>query len=102
MPFCGLAVIQELTGIKMTHVQDPYLKEVSSWAYQELQDHQKSVVDRACVIHGLSADTVHLEASAATTEDVAADIRTLFKILKLSPSHQQAVLKSLLNISENS
>ncbi|EFJ42331.1 hypothetical protein VOLCADRAFT_97594 [Volvox carteri f. nagariensis] len=46
VPFCGLAALEALSGEK-TEVQDPWLHEVSSWGYQELQPHQEAVVARA-------------------------------------------------------
>lgn len=46
VPFCGLAVLEQLSGIK-TAVSDPFLAEVTAWGYQSLQDHQDSVIKRA-------------------------------------------------------
>ena len=54
VPFCGLAVIEELCGVK-TPVEDSYLPEVNSWGYQSLQNHQKVVVDAVCAMAGLRA-----------------------------------------------
>lgn len=83
VPFCGAAVIEELCGVRETEhvmsdderraaiqarrtdpisaaaeakylrIEDPYLSEVRSWGYQDLQDHQKAVVDEVCRLHAL-------------------------------------------------
>uniref|UniRef100_A0A6T7NXX2 Histone deacetylase domain-containing protein n=1 Tax=Hanusia phi TaxID=3032 RepID=A0A6T7NXX2_9CRYP len=42
-PFCGLAVLEELTGIR-SKVQDPYLEEVSMLGHQDLQPHQQQTI----------------------------------------------------------
>ncbi len=46
VPFCGLAVIEELAGTR-TAVIDPYLEELMSMAGQDLQPHQAAVIDQA-------------------------------------------------------
>ena len=46
VPFCGLAVIEELSGIK-TEVEDPFLREFELRGYQDLQPHQESVIQAA-------------------------------------------------------
>ena len=46
VPFCGLAVIEELSGTK-TEVEDPFLREFELRGYQELQPHQESVIQAA-------------------------------------------------------
>lgn len=46
VPFCGAAVIEELLEVEAEkRVKDPFLSEVERWGYQELQAHQKTVVD---------------------------------------------------------
>lgn len=47
VPFCGAAVIEELQGVHELdkQIKDPFLSEVERWSYQELQEHQKKVVD---------------------------------------------------------
>jgi acetoin utilization deacetylase AcuC-like enzyme len=47
VPFCGLAVIEELCGLR-TEVSDPLLELAQSAAYQELQPHQEAVIEHAC------------------------------------------------------
>ena len=51
VPFCGLAIIEELSGIR-TEVADPFLDLTRSRGYQELQPHQERVLDRACDLLG--------------------------------------------------
>ena len=46
VPFCGLAVIEALSG-RRTAVADPYLPEVTNWGYQGLQPQQEAVVAAA-------------------------------------------------------
>jgi acetoin utilization deacetylase AcuC-like enzyme len=45
VPFCGLAVIEELAGVRT--VPDPYLGLVTGFGGQGLQPHQRDAVDRA-------------------------------------------------------
>lgn len=52
VPFCGLAVMEALTGFK-TEVVDHYLVEVNAWGYQSMQPHQKAVIDACASLHGL-------------------------------------------------
>ncbi len=49
VPFCGLAIMEELSGIR-TAIVDPYLELAQSWGYQELQAHQAAVIDRAAAL----------------------------------------------------
>jgi acetoin utilization deacetylase AcuC-like enzyme len=49
VPFCGLAIMEELSGIR-TEVADPYLELAQSWGYQELQPHQAAAIDRAAAL----------------------------------------------------
>lgn len=46
VPFCGLAVIEELAGIE-TGVPDPYVAGDVRIGQQELQPHQMAVIDQA-------------------------------------------------------
>ncbi len=45
-PFCGLAVLEELSGIT-TGVEDPFLPIFTGYGYQELQPHQEAVIEAA-------------------------------------------------------
>jgi acetoin utilization deacetylase AcuC-like enzyme len=53
VPFCGLAVIEELTGVR-TEVTDPFLPVALEMAFQELQPHEAAVIDRVAAIHDLA------------------------------------------------
>lgn len=44
VPFCGHAVIQALAG-SATTVVDPQNAEIAAWAYQDLQPHQRDLID---------------------------------------------------------
>jgi acetoin utilization deacetylase AcuC-like enzyme len=46
VPFCGLAVLEALSGVK-TDVVDPFKDDVGSESWIALQPHQKAAVDRA-------------------------------------------------------
>jgi acetoin utilization deacetylase AcuC-like enzyme len=46
VPFCGLAVLEELSGIA-TGVADPFLEFFQGMGYQELQSHQDAVIRAA-------------------------------------------------------
>jgi len=46
VPFCGLAIVEALSGHR-TEINDPFLELTNSRAYQELQPHQESVIERA-------------------------------------------------------
>jgi acetoin utilization deacetylase AcuC-like enzyme len=43
VPYCGLAVLEEMTGIK-THVEDPWAEAMSNWGQQALQPHQAAAI----------------------------------------------------------
>lgn len=44
VPFCGLAVIEELLG-ERTWVEDPFGSEIGAMAYRDLQIHQNQVIE---------------------------------------------------------
>src|SRR5262249_26478718 len=46
VPFCGLAIVEQLSGLR-TETADPFLDYAESRAYQQLQPHQESVIERA-------------------------------------------------------
>lgn len=46
VPFCGVAVLEQLTGFKTT-VVDPVLCDGVQWGYQELQPWQGGVIEKA-------------------------------------------------------
>jgi acetoin utilization deacetylase AcuC-like enzyme len=50
VPFCGLAVLEELSGIQ-TDCQDTIIQAFGeAWGYQELQDHQAAAIERAAAL----------------------------------------------------
>ena len=70
VPFCGLAVIEELLGKRADPpVVDPLLWEVDARGYQALQPHQLAVILRACREAGLPSRDDTLDAA----EQAAAD-----------------------------
>lgn len=48
VPFCGAAVIEAMLGIRDRdeQIDDPFYEEAERWEYQELQEHQRRVVDQ--------------------------------------------------------
>ncbi|MFA5605763.1 MAG: class II histone deacetylase [Leucobacter sp.] len=46
VPFCGLAVLEQLSGHR-TEVVDPFYEALSNWAGLDLQPHQRTVIDAA-------------------------------------------------------
>jgi acetoin utilization deacetylase AcuC-like enzyme len=49
VPFCGLAIMEELSGIR-TEIVDPFLELAQSWGYQGLQPHQEAAIERATAL----------------------------------------------------
>jgi hypothetical protein len=84
VPFCGLAVVEALTGIK-SKAADPSLLEVHAWGYQELQLHQAAVVDRVATDLGLTSDAVVANADT---------LAKLTELLRGVPSEDRAALFS--------
>jgi acetoin utilization deacetylase AcuC-like enzyme len=48
-PFCGLAVLEELTGVR-TSVEDPFAARLRAFPGQALEAHQRAAVDRAAAL----------------------------------------------------
>ena len=46
VPYCGLAVLEELSGVR-TDFEDPLETMMAAWGQQELQPHQKALIDTA-------------------------------------------------------
>jgi acetoin utilization deacetylase AcuC-like enzyme len=70
VPFCGLAVIEELSGHK-TEVEDSLLSEINTWGYQDLQLHQKLVVDKVARVQNLTSTADDGTADLSETEQLA-------------------------------
>ncbi|MEW5309026.1 MAG: hypothetical protein WDW38_000939 [Sanguina aurantia] len=71
VPFCGLAVLEAMSGIK-TGVVDPWLHEVAHWGYQALQPHQALVVDKSVAVVELLREKVATASSASSSSAAAA------------------------------
>jgi acetoin utilization deacetylase AcuC-like enzyme len=56
VPFCGAAVIEAMLGLdnKEACIADPFLREVTGWGGQGLQEHQRAVVDQVVMVHNLT------------------------------------------------
>lgn len=55
VPFCGCAVIEAMLGLQPQDcIKDPFLDEVKGWGGQELQEHQRNVIDRVAELHDLT------------------------------------------------
>lgn len=52
VPFCGLAVMEALTGIE-TDVDDPFHEDVSNFPQQPLQANQLALIEAVCSVHQL-------------------------------------------------
>ncbi|KAJ1433264.1 deacetylase [Ochromonadaceae sp. CCMP2298] len=112
VPFCGLAVIETLSGVR-TAVEDIRLKKIGNWGYQGLQTHQRQAVDTVAALHGLTggvevegwgvealvgvegAATVEMEATQAQELAVKAQMQALLKLIK-GPAQKRALVDSLL------
>jgi acetoin utilization deacetylase AcuC-like enzyme len=92
VPHCGLAVVETLCGLR-SHVYDPDLHEVSTWGYQELQAHQKKVVDEVAELVGLSAVTIDMLPDVTIDAEVS-NIKAL--LAKYDTNTQKDILNKLL------
>lgn len=50
VPYCGLAVIEALSG-KSAEIEDPFLEYIVNYGAQELQPHQKTEIDAVASAH---------------------------------------------------
>ena len=67
VPFCGLATIEQLSGIR-TGVVDPCLAEVQQYGYQSLQPHQDEVICKAQAVVGRLRGRINTAAAARGAE----------------------------------
>jgi acetoin utilization deacetylase AcuC-like enzyme len=105
VPFCGLAVIEELSGVR-TDVVDPDLAEVNTWGYTECQLHQAAVIDAVVALHGLTVDRTE-EGSSVFGEGDEQVVRLLRKLLDGLPlglcspsellSRRKSIVETLLH-----
>ena len=91
VPFCGLAVLESLSGIK-SGVVDPSLDEVRNWGYQELQSHQAKVVDAVADRLGLLAS---VDGNNEANDEVAVLERMETLLRGLPVDSRRAVLAKL-------
>jgi hypothetical protein len=111
VPFCGLAVIETLSGVR-TAVEDIRLKKIGNWGYQGLQTHQRGAVDTVAALHGLTGGMevegwgvealegvegarVEMEATQAQELAVKAQMQALLGLIK-GPARKRALVESLL------
>ena len=94
MPFCGTAVIEALLGTEPAkRVVDPYLAEVQQWGYQDMQLHQKLIVDRARVLHGFMSKEEYI---SAQFQAIVVDT-----FLNLPGADPKALREKLATVTEN-
>lgn len=94
VPFCGLAVIQGISGITSA-VDDPYLEEIRNRGYQECQPHQKALVDAVASLSGLRAPEP--EQGVGLTPFEIGLAKALKSILSTAPmDRRKAIVDSLL------
>lgn len=76
---------------------DPYLEEVQGWGYQELQEHQRRVVDAAAALHGLgpAADT----GVDGLSCDEAGIARAMAGLLAALPEERRAVVAEAARVA---
>lgn len=57
VPYCGLAVVEELSGIR-TQIDDPWEPIMAQWGGQDLQPHQEMAIEAAAHVlkHALAAE----------------------------------------------
>ena len=99
VPFCGLAVIEAISGIS-SGVCDPYLSEVRSWGYQDCLPHQAALIDAVALRHNLNLPTPSLNSSSSphlTASEIGVSY-ILRKVLSAvhEPERRDAILKSLM------
>lgn len=94
VPFCGTAVIEALLGTEPAkRVVDPYLAEVQQWGYQDMQLHQKLIVDRARVLHGFMSKEEYI---SAQFQAIVVDT-----FLNLPGADPKALREKLATVTEN-
>ena len=92
-------MVQALSGVQLPHVEDPYLTEVTNWGYQELQQHQKRLVDRVAALHDLAA-TSEGGGRAAELAALAKEVRGLLASHACSSAEIEAVLAAAVAVGE--
>jgi acetoin utilization deacetylase AcuC-like enzyme len=93
VPYCGLAVLEELTGHR-TEVYDHNLEDINQWGYQDLQPHQKALVDRVALLHNLSSLLVPPTLSSEEEKNLFLHVQAVLD--KADPEQKKAILNALL------
>jgi len=93
VPFCGLAVIQAISGISSA-VQDPYLEEIQNRGYQACQPHQKALIDAVAALAGLTAtDDSSLEGLSPFEKSVSTALQRILDTV--SKDRRKSIVDSL-------
>ena len=97
VPFCGLAVIEELAGVN-SGVEDSYVDECRAKGYQGLQVHQAAVVDTAATLAGLKSIVKGTSEDGLTALEasMAKNISVLLEGIT-DPSRRRVIIESLLS-----
>jgi acetoin utilization deacetylase AcuC-like enzyme len=74
VPFCGLAVIEEMAGVR-TAVEDPFLDELAGIAGQDLQPHQRAAIAEVAAVSATLAAAPPGSTPAQPTPDRSAPAR---------------------------
>ena len=99
VPFCGIAVIEALSGLR-SPVVDDNLCEVNKWGYQSLQAHQAALINKVADYHSLpfvSSGSAENDAEIAkSVEDLklTEQIQALLNGIS-DPERRKVVLQSL-------
>jgi acetoin utilization deacetylase AcuC-like enzyme len=90
VPFCGLAVIEAISGRK-TEVVDHYVAEALVWGYQSLQLAQAAIIDQVAELHGLTPINGKLN-----EKEQAVSKQILHLLAELPADRRDLVLRSIL------
>ena len=82
VPFCGLAVIEALSGIT-SPVEDYCLPEVNKWGYQECQAHQAALINKVAELHNLSIKVAEDDVEGAKLQSSVEEVELTAKIQAL-------------------
>jgi len=99
VPFCGLAVIEALSGLR-SPVEDDNLCEVNLWGYQSLQAHQAALINKVADYHHLpfvssgSVETDKAMEQSVQELQVAQQMQALLESIT-DPERRKVVLQSL-------
>lgn len=107
VPFCGLAVIEALSGIECytdasrtqgnisERVLDPYLDEVKGFAFQDCQPHQKHAIDLVAGIHDFVVENKEESELTATEQSVLNAISSVLN-QSVAPDRKSKVIEAIV------